>query len=174
MNTNEIKNLLNNNIIIKLNEKGFQEIRNDILNRLFIEFINKSNDKNYVYNFLNEYEYLDLLPLKSIISFDIKNSQNKKLGIYEYKIILSFENYLKIINNIDLFIQFKFWFYFFINKMNLTIVEIEYEYYTNLIDEEIKNEIINYESYSDIKKIISNIHGIFKFLFRYNKLFFKY
>ena len=41
--------------------------------------------------------------------------------------------------------------------MNLTIVEIEYEYYTNLIDEEIKNEIINYESYSDIKKIISNI-----------------
>ena len=157
MNTNEIKNLLNNNIIIKLNERGFQEIRNDILNRLFIEFINKSNDKNYVYNFLNEYEYLDLLPLKSIISFDIKNSQNKKLGIYEYKIILSFENYLKIINNIDLFIQFKFWFYFFINKMNLTIVEFEYEYYTNLMDEEIKNEIINYESYSDIKIIISNI-----------------
>ena len=108
MNTNDIKNLLNNNIIIKLNEKGFQEIRNDILNRLFIEFINKSNDKNYVYNFLNEYEYLDLLPLKSIISFDIKNIQNKKLGIYEYKIFLSFENYLKIINNIDLFVQFKF------------------------------------------------------------------
>ena len=157
MNTNEIKNLLNNNIIIKLNEKGFQEIRNDILNRLFIEFINKSNDKNYAYNFLNEIEYLDLIPLKNIISFDIKNSENKKLGIYEYKISLSFENYIKIINNIDLFIQFKFWFYFFINKMNLTIVEIEYEYYTNLIDEEIKNEIINYESYSDIKKIISNI-----------------
>ena len=157
MNTNEIKNLLNNNIIIKLNEKGFQEIRNDILNRLFIEFINKSNDKNYVYNFLNENEYLDLIPLKNIISFDIKNSENKKLGIYEYKISLSFENYIKIINNIDLFIQFKFWFYFFINKMSLTIVEFEYEYYTNLMDEEIKNEIINYESYSDIKKIISNI-----------------
>ena len=43
---------------------------------------------------------IDLIPLKTIISFDIKNSENKKLGIYEYKISLSFENYIKIINNL--------------------------------------------------------------------------
>ena len=100
INTNEIKYLLNNNITIKLNEKGFQEIRNDILNRLFIEFINKSNEKNYVYNFLNENEYFDLLPLKNIISYNKINNKNTKLGKYEYKIFISFKDYIKIVNNL--------------------------------------------------------------------------
>ena len=157
INTNEIKYLLNNNITIKLNEKGFQEIRNDILNRLFIEFINKSNEKNYVYNFLNENEYFDLLTLKNIISYNKINNKNTKLGKYEYKIFLSFKDYIKIVNNNDLFIQFKFWICFFMKKMNLRIIEIEYEYYTNLSNEEIKNEIIKYEGYSNIKNILSSI-----------------
>ena len=156
--TSEIKNLINNKFtIIKLNEKSFEEIRNDILNRIFIEFINKSSDKNYTYNFLNENEYLELLPLKNIISYKKINEENSKLGIYEYQIFISLEDFIIIRNNIDLYIQFKFWFYFFVNKMNLKIIEIEYEYYTNFINEENKNEIIKYKNNSEIKKIVSNI-----------------
>ena len=154
----EIKKLINNKFtIIKLNEKSFEEIRNDILNRIFIEFINESNDKNYVYNFLNENEYLELLPLKNIISYKKINEDNHKLGIYEYKIFISFEDFIIIRNNVDLDIQFKFWFYFFLNKMNLKIVEIEYEYYTNFLNEENNNEIIKYENNSEIIGIVSNL-----------------
>ena len=76
----EIKKLYNNqSIVIKLNEKSFREIRNDILIRLFIEFINKSNDKNYTYNFLNDKEYLDLLPLRKIVSYKKVIENNNQL-----------------------------------------------------------------------------------------------
>ena len=172
----EIKNILNDkSIIIKLNEKSFQEIRNYILNRLFIEFINKSNDKNYVYNFLNENEYLDLLPLRNIVSYKKINEENNKLGIYEYKIFFSFEEYIKIRNNKDLFVQFKFWFVFFMNKMNLKIVEIEYEYYTNITNEENENEEIIFENNIEIKKNFYNIYMEYlNFVFDIINYFFYY
>ena len=154
----EIKKLYNNqSIVIKLNEKSFREIRNDILIRLFIEFINKSNDKNYTYNFLNDKEYLDLLPLRKIVSYKKVIENNNKLSNYEFKLFISFVDFIKIINNNDLFIQFKFWFKFFLKKMNLMIVEIEYEYYINFMNKWNETELIKFVEINEITTIISNI-----------------
>ena len=74
---NEIKNLINDDsIIIKLNEKSFHEIRNDILNMLFISFINEYSEKNYVINFSNDNNFIEFLPLKSFISYQKINKGN--------------------------------------------------------------------------------------------------
>ena len=162
---NEIKNLINDeSIIIKLNEKSFHEIRNDILNMLFISFINEYSEKNYVINFSNDNNFIEFLPLKSFISYQKINEGNNELDKYEYKLTFNFIDYIKIIINPKLYIQFKFWFYFLLMKVNNTIIEIEYEYYTNfIIDQNIKekekdndlNE--NDETYLEIKSIISEI-----------------
>ena len=160
---NEIKNLYNNeSIIIKLNEKSFTEIRNDILNMLFISFINEYNEKNYVINFSNDNNYIELLNLKNFISYQKIDEKNNELAKYEYILSISFINYIKIIVNPKLYIQFKFWFYFLLTKINYTIIQIEYEYYTDIIpkeNSEIKeNDLSEYdETFFEIKPIISRI-----------------
>ena len=153
----KIKNLYSDkSVIIKLNEKAFHEIRNDILNMIFISFINKSNDKNYVSNFLNDVDSINLLSLKNLISYKKINVDKNKLCFYEYKFFISFEDYLKIRNNIDLYIQFKFWLNFFMKKLLFRISEIEYEYYTNFTKDETDNEIFEkFEDYEEVKVNIS-------------------
>ena len=183
-NINEIKKLYNDeSIIIKLNEKSFTEIRNDILNMLFISFINEYNEKNYVINFSNDNNYAELFNLKNFISYQKINEKNNELAKYEYKLSISFINYIKIIINPKLYIQFKFWFYFLLKKINYTIIQIEYEYYINIIIEENlekkENELIEYdETYYEIKPFISNlffdylnfVHSIIKILMECNNL----
>ena len=154
----KIKNLYEDeSIIIKLNEKSFHEIRNDILNMLFISLINESSEKDYFFNFFDNEEYFELLPLKKIISYNKSINANNKFGIYEYKLFISFENYIKIIINPELYIQFKFWFKFFFNKINMKIVEIEYEYYINIFNENKENIFFQNDDNSKIKNIISDI-----------------
>ena len=160
---NEIKNLYNDeSIIIKLNEKSFTEIRNYILNMLFISFINEYNEKNYVINFSNDNNYTELLNLKKFISYQkISEKNNNELMKYEYKLSISFLNYIKIIINPKLYIQFKFWFYFLLKKINYTIIQIEYEYYINIITEENaekENDLYKFEeTYYEIKPFLLSI-----------------
>ena len=156
----------NQSVKIKLNEKSFQEVRDDILNMLFIDFINNSIDKNY-FIFENEEKNNDdmndingsnLLCLKNFIKYKKINIHNK-IEDYEYKISFKFKDYLKIIINKDLYIQFKFWFHFFLQKVKINIVSIEYEYYMNF--NEIKDENINNIEFTqkknDYNKIIKDI-----------------
>ena len=144
----------NQSIKIKLNEKGFQEVRDDILNMLFIDFINSSGERNYI--FMNDYfedneenvydeEDYSLLNLKNFISYRKINIHNK-IDDYEYKISFKFKEYLKIVLNKDLYTQFKFWFHFLLQKIRINIVSIEYEYYMNfngLENEESELDLIN-------------------------------
>ena len=147
----------NQSIKIKLNEKGFQEVRDDILNMLFIDFINSSGERNYNYlnyiedndeNVLDEEEY-SLLNLKNFINYRKINIHNK-IDDYEYKISFKFKEYLKIVLNKDLYTQFKFWFHFLLQKIKINIVSIEYEYYMNI------NELENDESEVDLTKKKNN------------------
>ena len=181
----------NQSIKIKLNEKAFQEVRDDILNMLFIDFINSSGERNY--NFMNYYEENDeneideeysLLNLKNFISYRKINIHNK-IDDYEYKISFKFKEYLKIVLNKDLYTQFKFWFHFVLQKIKINIVSIEYEYYMNEIGNDenelnlindkknndnnnilLKNKIINfYKEYENfVEDILSDKspHSIFK------------
>ena len=123
---------------IKLNEKGFQEVRDDILNMLLIDFINNSMER---YKLMEEKDdddiYDGLLCLKNFIKYKKVNIHNK-IDDYEYKISLKFKDFVKIVVNKDLFVQFKFWFHFFLQKVKLNIVSIEYEYYMNY--KELKDE----------------------------------
>ena len=135
---------------IKLNEKGFQEVRDDILNMLLIDFINRSGSINYT--LLDNIDNDDddnindckLLDLKSFIKFKKINIHNK-IDDYEYKISFKFKDYLKIIINKDMYIQFKFWFQFLLQKIKINISSIEYEYYINYNKIKIHNKsnIIN-------------------------------
>ena len=135
---------------IKLNEKGFQEVRDDILNMLLIDFINRSGSINYT--LLDNIDNDDddnindckLLDLKSFIKFKKINIHNK-IDDYEYKISFKFKDYLKIIINKDMYIQFKFWFQFLLQKIKINISSIEYEYYINYNEIKIHNKsnIIN-------------------------------
>ena len=173
----EIKNLYSDeSTIIKLSEKSFNEIRNDILNMLFISFINEYNEKNYVINFSNDNNYIEFLPLKNFISYQKINEKNNELSTYEYKLSISFIDYIKIIINPKLYTQFKFWFYFLLKKINYVIIQIEYEYYTNFIigenaeQKENENDIAFDENFYEIKPILLNffydylnfIHSIIK------------
>ena len=135
---------------IKLNEKSFQQVRDDILNMLLIDFINNSVENNYW--ILDDEENDDnnnLLCLKNFISYKKINIHNK-IEDYEYKIYFKFKDYIKIIINKDLYIQFKFWFLFLLQKIRINISSIEYEYYIN--NNENKNKNININN--NPKKII--------------------
>ena len=131
---------------IKLNEKSFQEVRDDILNMLLIDFINNSVEKHY-YKFMdiedndneeeNEYK---LLCLKNFINYKKINIHNK-IYDYEYKISFKFKDFVKVIIDKNLYMQFKFWFQFLLQKIKINIVSLEYEYFMN---------------YNEIKKVSDN------------------
>ena len=145
---------------IKLNEKSFQEVRDDILNMLLIDFINNSVERNYKFmKDENDYDdeddiYSGLLCLKNFIKYKKINIHNK-IDDYEYKISLKFKDFVKIVINRDLYIQFKFWFHFFLQKVKLNIVSIEYEYYMN---------------YKELKEEEDNVDEIFQKNINYNKM----
>ena len=151
----KIKSFLNNQaLIIKLNEKNFEDIRNDILNRLFIFFINESLDNSkYNFNYNNNIENFELLNLKNFISYNKIKEENNELDSYEYKLKFKLNDYIKIKINNTQYLQFKFWFNFFIKKIKIRIIEIEYEYYLNIFNE----EIIDDKSYIKMQKLISDL-----------------
>ena len=164
----------NQSIKIKLNEKGFQEVRDDILNMLFIDFINSSGERNYNFmyyyleendeNELDEEDY-SLLNLKNFISYRKINIHNK-IDDYEYKISFKFKEYLKIVLNKEFYTQFKFWFHFLLQKIKINIVSIEYEYYMNYndlendeSDKDLKNNKKNNDSNDLLRKKIINFYN---------------
>ena len=130
---------------IKLNEKNFQEVRDDILNMLFIDFINGSIEKKYQFLYMDENEddyplnHYNLLCLKNFIKYKKINIHNK-IDDYDYKISFKFKDFLKIIVNKELYTQFNFWFHFFLKKVKINIVSIEYEYYMNFKEFEFEDE----------------------------------
>ena len=148
---------------IKLNEKSFQEVRDDILNMLLIDFINNSEEKHY-YKFMDigdndedsENEY-NLLCLKNFISYKKINIHNK-IEDYEYKISFKFKDFMKVIINKDLYMQFKFWFQFFLQKIKIKIVSVEYEYYMNYneINKGNENNLIINSKEIDFNSMIKN------------------
>ena len=135
---------------------------------LLIDFINNSGEKKYFFtdnednddnddndddNNINNY---NLLCLKNFISYKKINIHNK-IEDYEYKINFKFKDYIKIILNKDLYIQFKFWFLFLLQKIRINIAYIEYEYFINENKNiDINNIFINLKKDIDLNQIIKN------------------
>ncbi len=117
---------------------------------LLIDFINRSGRVNYTFmdgndndedENINDYKLLDL---KKFISYKKINIHNK-IDDYLYKISFKFKDYVKIIINKEMHIQFKFWFHFLLQKIKINISSIEYEYYMNYNEIKINNKH-NYEN----------------------------
>ena len=104
--------------IITLSEKSFDELRDQILFMLLIEFIDNSKKK---YSTQENDKMLDLS--KYIDYYKIGEKS------YLFDVNFSFQNFLSIITDSYLVEQFYFWFSFFMPYLNCKIRNFEYEYF---------------------------------------------
>ena len=162
---NDLSTHYSEDSVIFLNEKLFEELRNDILNMVLIEFIDISDQGKNLNSYMSKQDkfYNDkLLCLKNFINYSKANNKNSA-NDYEYEVNLKFKDYILMVTDkkTSLIKQFNFWFEFFLPKVQIKISSVNYEYYLNGIDSENYQSIMNM-NYSmndknlDLETIIKN------------------